>query len=88
MIICFVFLVFEINAKISDIFDLTGIEIKPEPGYGYKDQIRRLECDESDCESCLSWRCSKYFANEREQVIESKLQFINLNLLIRPRNNR
>ena len=88
MIIYFVLLFFEINAKISELFDLTGIEIKSEPGYGYKDKIRRFECEESDCDSCLIWRCSKYFANEREQVIESKLQFKNTNLIIRPRNNQ
>ena len=87
MIINFILLFFEINAKISKVFDLTGVEIKSEPGYGYKDQIRRLECNESDCDSCLIWRCSKYFANEREQVIESKLKFRNFDKIIRPRNN-
>ena len=75
MIINFILLFFDISAKISQVFDLTGVEIKSEPGYGYKDQIRRLEFNESDCDSCLIWRCSKYFANEREQVIDSKLHF-------------
>ena len=87
MIINLILLFFEINATISKIFDLTGIEINSELGYGYKDQIRRLECNESDCDSCLIWRCSKYFANEREQVIDSKLKFRNFDKIIRPRNN-
>ena len=88
MVIHFVLLFLKINANISKVFDLTGIEIKSEPGYGYKDKIRRLECDESDCDSCLIWRCSKYFSNEREQVIESKLKFKNLYSIIDHRNNR
>ena len=30
---------------------VSGISIKSEPGWGYKDNMRRLECDESHCDS-------------------------------------
>ena len=32
------------------------------------DKMRRLECEHSNCESCLQWRCAKYFEYEIDEM--------------------